>query len=117
MREVAEMLGFRNDRGKVGPSQRRRALRWLKGIEKRRGIEGELVFGGGVGGCDCWTTIEAIRSASPNLLEQELALGEEVERLKDRQEDLDARMRNLAAVVGRHQGYLKRVERQLALPL
>lgn len=106
MRDVAAMVGFHDEDGKIRVSDVRRARRMLARLERQTGRR--LLFD--VQSGTAWTTLKALREAAPDLVESERSLGDRVAALEDDMLTMDHRTRNLRAVAASNQRRIKALE-------
>ena len=107
MRDVAEQAGWCDDQtGEVRRSDARRALRWLSRIGERSGVV--VLFGEPSG--ERWTTMAALRQASPSLVEEDKADAELVAELEDGFLGVSIRLRSLRAAVAENRRRIEALE-------
>ena len=103
MSEVVEQLGWDDS-----PASRRRAMRWLARIQERSGKT--VLWGGGGHGREWWTTLDALRSASPSLVEADKADAELLGDLEDQLLGVGIRLRALRAAVAENRRRIEALE-------
>ena len=103
MRDVAAMAGYTTN-GEVLPSDARRARGHLRRVEARSGQQ--VLWGSN----ELWTTLEALRSACPELVEEAKADAERAEQVSQVVDEHTEKFRVLGDVIRGFEKRLKRLE-------